>query len=401
MESILNGNPLFHSFFIGGFECASHRLLSGRRLDLLGATGHDKHVKADYQRLHQEGIRVARDGIRWHLIEPSPYRYDFSSVLPMLRAARETNTQVIWDLCHYGWPEDLDIFSPEFTRRFASMVRAFVQVLDAETDLPLFVAPVNEISFFAWAGGESAYLNPFETERPYELKHQLVRAAIAAIEAAWDIDPRVRIVHTDPLINVVHNLARPKEFGIAEYYRQLMFQAWDMIAGRRRPELGGSERYLDIIGVNYYPNNQWMFGETTFHPEKWLDVSDPQYRPFSALVLEVYQRYRRPIFIAETGTESDERPAWLRYMGTEVCDALRLGVPLEGMCLYPILNFPGWGDDRHCESGLWDCVDAQGDRAIHRPLQEELARQQKAIAETLQQLSSAGLTAASETCATP
>ncbi|MFN2492285.1 MAG: beta-glucosidase, partial [Pyrinomonadaceae bacterium] len=158
-------------------------------LDLSAATGHDKHAKADYARLHQQGIRVARDGIRWHLIERSPYRYDFSSVLPMLHAARETGTQVIWDLCHYGWPDDLDIFAPEFVRRFASMVRAFVEVLDGESELPLFVAPVNEISFFAWAGGESAYLNPFETERPHELKHQLVRAAIAGIEAAWDANP--------------------------------------------------------------------------------------------------------------------------------------------------------------------------------------------------------------------
>ena len=120
------------------------------------------------------------------------------------------------------------------------MVKAFVRVLVDETDLPLFVAPINEISFFAWAGGESAYLNPFETERPHELKAQLVRAAIEAIEAAWSIDPQVRIVHTDPLINVVHNLGRPEEFAIAEYYRLLMFQAWDMLAGRRRPDLGGA-----------------------------------------------------------------------------------------------------------------------------------------------------------------
>ena len=109
--------PLFPTFFIGGFECASHQLLDGWRLDLTAATRHDQLVVQDYQRLHQRGIRVARDGIRWHLIEPSPYRYDFSSVLPMLRAARETWTQIIWDLCHYGWPNDLDIFSTGFIKR--------------------------------------------------------------------------------------------------------------------------------------------------------------------------------------------------------------------------------------------------------------------------------------------
>ncbi len=355
--------------------------MSGRRLDLTAATGHDRYAVQDYQRLHELGISTARDGIRWHLIEPQPYHYDFSSVLPMLRAARETGTQIIWDLCHYGWPSDIDIFTPEFIHRFAAMVEAFVHVLNEESDLPLFIAPVNEISFFAWAGGESAYLNPFETERPHELKAQLVRAAIEAIEAAWTVNPRTRIVHTDPLINVAHNLARAEEFAVAEYYRLLMFQAWDMLAGRHRPELGGAEKYLDIIGVTYYPNNPWLCGETSFHPERWLEVSDPQYRALSNLLLEVYQRYRRPIFIAETGTEAHERAGWLRYIGTEVREALRIGVPLEGVCLYPIVDFPGWGDDRHCETGLWGMPDGQGYREICRPLADELFVQHALIEE--------------------
>ena len=374
--------PLFPSFFMGGFECASHQLLSGRRLDLTAATGHDRYAFEDYQRLREYGMAAARDGIRWHLIEPTPYCYDFSSVLPMLRAARETRTQIIWDLCHYGWPNDLDIFSTDFIKRFSSVVNAFVHVLNEESELPLFIAPINEISFFAWAGGESAYLNPFRTDRPHELKAQLVRAAIEGIEAAWSVNPRTRIVHTDPLINVVHNLARPEEFDLAEYYRLLMFQAWDMLAGRRRPDLGGAEKYLDIIGVNYYPNNQWLCGETSFHPERWLEVSDPQYRRLSSLLGEVYERYQRPLFIAETGTESDGRADWLRYVSEEVCDALNLGIPIEGICLYPIVDFPGWGDDRHCETGLWGMANGQGHREVHFPLAAELRTQEKAIENT-------------------
>lgn len=377
------GNLLFPSFFIGGFECASQQLLSGQRLDLIAATAHDRHVIQDYQRLHEHGIKVARDGIRWHLIEPKRYRYDFSSVLPMVRAARETKTQIIWDLCHYGWPNDIDIFSKEFIQRFAGVVKAFARVLVDESDLPLFIAPINEISFFAWAGGESAYLNPFETDRPHELKAQLVRAAIEAIEAAWSICPQIRIVHTDPLINVVHRLDRPEEFAIAEYYRLLMFQAWDMLAGRRRPDLGGNEKYLDIIGVNYYPNNQWLCGETSFHPERWLEISDPQYRPLSDLLKEVYERYRRPIFIAETGAEADARVGWLRYIGSEVREAQDLGVPVEGVCLYPVVNFPGWGDDRHCETGLWGYPSSDGQRELCKPFAEELCLQQDAFAEVI------------------
>ena len=45
--------------------------------------------------------------------------YDFSSFAPMLQAAREEGTQIIWDLCHYGWPVDVSLFSAAFVDRFA------------------------------------------------------------------------------------------------------------------------------------------------------------------------------------------------------------------------------------------------------------------------------------------
>jgi beta-glucosidase/6-phospho-beta-glucosidase/beta-galactosidase len=302
----------------------------------------------------------------------------------MVQAARSTRTQVIWDLCHYGWPDDLDIFSPEFVRRFAAFVKAVVRFICSECDSTIFLAPINEISFFAWAGGESAYLNPFEIERAPELKDQLVRAAIEAIEVAWSINPAIRIVHTDPLINVVHNLDRPEEFQTAEFYRLRMFEAWDMLAGRQRPELGGHEKYLDIIGVNYYSNNQWLCDETSFHPERWLETSDKQYRPLSSLLTEVYNRYQRPIFIGETGTEGTERPGWLRYVCEEVRAAMRDGVLIEGICLYPIIDFPGWDDDRHCETGLWGFADENGHREVYLPLAEELSRQQEELSQLRQ-----------------
>ena len=45
------------------------------RLDLIAGTGHDRLAAADYRQLARHGIRAARDGLRWHLIEASPGRY--------------------------------------------------------------------------------------------------------------------------------------------------------------------------------------------------------------------------------------------------------------------------------------------------------------------------------------
>ncbi|EGH17762.1 hypothetical protein Pgy4_32921, partial [Pseudomonas savastanoi pv. glycinea str. race 4] len=104
---------LFDSFFIGGFECASHRRRDGVRLDLLGSTGHDRWAPEDFAAMAEHGIRTVRDGMRWHLIETSPNCYDWSSFLPMLRAARRQGTQVIWDLCHYGYPAVAQVVKDE------------------------------------------------------------------------------------------------------------------------------------------------------------------------------------------------------------------------------------------------------------------------------------------------
>src|SRR4029078_1396466 len=117
--------PGFKSFFMGGFECSTHRLRSGKRLDLIASSKHDKFAMQDYERLLHRGLRVAREGVRWHLAEPAPGQYDFSCVESIVRAARAPTTQVIWDLCHFGWPDHVEIFKPEFVSSLARFAGAF------------------------------------------------------------------------------------------------------------------------------------------------------------------------------------------------------------------------------------------------------------------------------------
>lgn len=374
-QTYIKDQTLFKSFFIGGFECSSHRIRSGKRLDMLATTQHDKYVVQDYLRLQQLGLLTARSGVRWHLIETSPGHYDFSSVLPMLEAARETGVQVIWDLCHYGWPDDIDIFAPEFIWRFTRFVTAFARLLANETDAIPFLCPMNEISFFAWAGGDKGYINPFQKSLGHDLKQQLGRAAIAGTEAVWDVLPQARIVHAEPAIHIVPDPRRPQDRDKVAAYCQAQYQAWDMISGRLWPELGGDPKYLDIIGINYYAINQWIDEGMT------LNHRHPQYKPFRNILQEIHERYHRPMFIAETGTEGEARADWLNYVGSEVRAAIRAGLPLHGICLYPILNHPGWDNDRYCPNGLWDYVGEKGDREICKPLAHELRRQQRLFAQ--------------------
>lgn len=364
---------------MGGFECSTHRRLDGVRLDLISATMHDKFAFEDYKRLTDIGIYTAREGIRWHLIETKPYSYDFSSVLPVLKAAQEFGVQVVWDIFHYGLPDDLDIFSSAFIKRFAGFARAFAELLNNETDETPFLCPINEISFFSYVGGEKGVFHPYQKRRGAELKRQLIRTTIESIEAVWSVNKETRIVHTDPIINVLPNPLRPESGKIAEDYRLSQYQAWDAISGRIWRELGGDEKYLDIIGINYYPHNQWIVAEDPTNEGIMIERTDKRYRPFRELLKETYERYKRPMFISETGIEDEERSHWLRYVTDEVLAAIQREVDLKGICLYPIVNHPGWVDERHCHNGLWDYADSNGERVIYKPLAEELKESQRKL----------------------
>src|SRR2546423_7418447 len=185
---------IFSSFWMAGFESACHINRTGTRLDMLAATQHDRFGDADYARLRQVGITSVRDTVRWHLVEQRDGSFDFATVDALLRAAERHGIQIVWDLCHYGWLDGLDIFAPEFVDRFARFCRAVARhVREHSSAVPLYT-PVNEISFFAWAAGEVGWFYPYGQGRGGELKRQLIRACIAAIDAIWDVDHRARIV---------------------------------------------------------------------------------------------------------------------------------------------------------------------------------------------------------------
>lgn len=255
---------MFQSFFMGGFECATHQRADRKQIDVIRVTQHDRNAAEDYCLLRQASITTVRDGLRWHLIETQPSVYDWSSFLPMLEVTLDTTTQVIWDLCHWGIPEGLDIFSEAFVTRFAAFAREAARKVfefsGARKGAVPFYCPINEMSFWAWVGGDVRAFAPHREGHGPELKHQLVRASLAAIEAVRAVDPRARFVQAEPIINIVPNAADieiyPHIVEDSRNHAASQYEAWDMLRGDKDEHLGGSADMLDIIGVNYYWNNQ-------------------------------------------------------------------------------------------------------------------------------------------------
>jgi hypothetical protein len=362
------GQGLFEDVFLGGFECSCHRLEDGRRLDLAASSRHTEFADADYARLRNVGISACRDGVSWiHAVRSSDY--DFGRARSMVRAAARHSVRVIWDLMHFGWPDDVDVFSPSFPSQLARYASAFAKWLSSETDQVPFIAPINEMSFLAWAGGDVRCMNPFEAARGVELKAQLVRGCIEAIESIRAVSPGARFLHPEPVINIVPDLERPKTWRRVESDNLLQYQAWAMLTGEQWPSLGGHPKYLDVLGVNFYPDNQFMLDGTT------IPHDDVRYKPLSRMLLEVHQRFRRPMIVSETGSEGAHRAPWLRYVAGQCVAAIRRDCELHGITLYPVVSHPGWLDERHCDNGLWDYADDRGNRPIYEPLARELVRQ--------------------------
>ena len=370
---------MFRSFFLAGFEGSTGYNRHGQWFDQVVATGHDKTVDQDYQNLAELGIRGARETIRWPLVDLGHGRYDFSSVEPFADAAQRHEVEVIWDLFHYGYPQTVDLWSSDFPKRFEDYCHEVGRFIRARMDPPYLFTPVNEPSFLAYAGGEKGLFAPHQQGRGWELKVALVRAAIQGIAALWAASPGARIVNVDPLCRVACPDDRPDLAKAARDFNQrLVFQAWDMLSGRLLPELGGSPAHLDIVGINYYWTNQWEWTAPPLPDGRIppLREDDPRRVSLRELVHSVWQRYGNEVMITETAHIGDQRGPWLLEVAAHSKALLLEGVPLRGVCLYPILGMPEWHEpDVWTPMGLWDPVchrDSPGERLLCAPMHDAL-----------------------------
>jgi len=354
----------FESFFQAGFECSSHRRRDGVRLDLIKATAHDKHALNDYRLCRKYGFTTLRDGLRWHLIGKTPGKYDWSSWLPMLEAAEEAGVQVIWDLFHYGSPDCIDQAAPDFPDRFTEFALAALEVRRSVTSRPPLICPLNEINFISWAVDDGYFPRVGPEQRGW-FKNQLIRTAITASKAIKQHWPKSTIVWAEPLIHIAPHDRRRRTVLAAQRNVQGMYEAYDWILGLERPELGGDPSLVDVLGWNFYPHNQWYFKGPT------IPMGHHEYRPLADMLLEVAERYKKPIFLSETGAEGTGKPSWLHYVCNEVRDALSRGADIRGICWYPVTAYPGWDNSRHAETGLFSTVVADGSRHVDEHLFEE------------------------------
>lgn len=365
---------IFPTFFLSGFECSTFLWKDRGRRDLVAETQHRERAAEDYAILRSLGIAVAREGVPWPLVDRGG-RYDFRSIDPMIAAMNGSQVLPIWDLCHYGYPDDVDPFAADFCDRFARYCRAAARYVTTRVRGPHFFTPINEITFWGFCGGEWGWAAPFGCDRATRLRFRrvLCEAAIAGVRAIRDVDLEARMVHVEPLIQVVPPKDRPDlaDEATHEMVDDACF-AWDVLSGRQHPELGGSPEILDIVGANCYSFGQMEYREQG--PHMALDPRDERIRPLCDMLRDVWERYHRPMIVAETSGLGAGRPAWLKDVMEESMAAVDRGIDLHGICLFPAVDMPDWHTGQWLHNGICDVVDEGGSlrRVPFAPYVQEL-----------------------------
>lgn len=375
------GVPL--TFWMAGFEGADHLNSAGQALHPNRTTGHWARLEDDYAALAAVGIRCVRESVGWRLMAESGQDGE-ERLRAHAEVAARHGIQVVWTLMHYGTPAGVSWETADFPDMFAAHCERIARVLHAIPGPEPVYQPINEISFLSWAVSASSLIHPHLPSSPehgFEVKKMLVRAALRGCDALWSVAPRARILHTDPVVHLVPPPgADEATCQAARFMRECQFQAWDMICGRLEPELGGSPRYLDLLGLNYYHDNQWEF-ETNARLH-W-HLGDPRRLPFEDLADEVWRRYGRPMLIAETGHFGEGRVEWLDDIAASAIRCRARGIPLHGLCLYPVIDRPDWEDaQRWHRAGLWDLPGAESgnlSRLACQPMLERLRHWQRSL----------------------
>ena len=182
---------IFPTFFLSGFECSTFRWKDQGRRDLVAETQHREHAREDYALLRSLGVAVAREGVPWPAVDLGGGRYDFSPIDPFIEAMNAAQVLPLWDLCHYGYPDDADPLDPGFAPRFAAYCRAAAEYVTARVRGPHYFTPINEITFWAFAGGEWGWMAPFERDEATRrrLRLALCGAAIAGVRGIRLVAP--------------------------------------------------------------------------------------------------------------------------------------------------------------------------------------------------------------------
>ncbi|HMC27928.1 MAG TPA: family 1 glycosylhydrolase [Verrucomicrobiae bacterium] len=354
---------------------------TGRTLDEYELTEHYQRWHSDLGLMASLGVRTARYGIPWHKINPARGVWDWSWADQTLEHLLTLRIDPIIDLVHYGLPRWIEgaYLNPQFSELMAEYARRMAERFRGRIHL---YTPLNEPRVTAWYCGKLGWWPP--NRRGWrgfvELMLAICRGIVLTVEALECVDEEILPVHVDAT-----DLYETSDMSLqieADRRQEIVFLALDLMSGRidethsLRSWLlrqGASNADLDwflehkielqLIGINLYP----MFSRKILsRPGGRMRIRMPY---ATADIVErlgklYWQRYRVPIFIAETASVGSvaRRRQWLDESVAAVKRLRDNGVPLIGYTWWPLFALVTWAYRQGThppgfylkQMGLWD-----------------------------------------------
>jgi len=311
------------------------------RQDEVKLIRHDEFLETDYQLMVDIGCVGIRDAARWYISHPKPHVFDWTWLDRVVKAAEKFKLTLYLDLWHYGYPDWLDILSPDAPAHFAEFAEQIAKRYPSRTHYCICSEPTLMVE----RGGQRGGWRPFLRQKdPTPFRQQICRCIIAASQAVLKVRPEAKLILPDPWHATDVN---------SEDWQAAVI---DTVLGRRDPELGGSSELITIIGLNHY--------------------RDSTLPPFHKLILNAKKRWSdKPLWFTETsgppvGWKQEE---WFWWMMAEVRLANQEGADIPVFTWAPAISMYDWVDEtKHLANGIW-VLEADGKRVPNRKMPEAIA----------------------------
>lgn len=337
--------PLELWAFLENSDFVRHKNGSLYRQDEVRLIRHDEFLERDYQLLVDAGCVGVRDAAWWYVSHPAPGIFNWLWLDRVVAAADRYKLKLYLDLWHYGYPDWLDILSPDAPNHFAG----FAREIALRYPCLEYYCVCNEPSLLVEMGGRQGEWGPFlHEEDPSAFRRQVSRMIIEASKAILEIKPDAVLVIPEPW----HATDRiPEEEQAA---------VLDTVMGLRDPELGGSPELVTIVGLNHY--------------------RDSTLPPFHRLLMNAQKRWpTKQLWVTETSGPPTgwQQAEWFWWMLAETRLAALSGVNVPVFTWAPAISMYDWVDETlQLQNGIW-LLDKDGKRLPNGKIVQaiELARQ--------------------------
>jgi hypothetical protein len=312
------------------------------RQDEVRLIRHDEFLDTDYQLLVDIGCVGVRDAARWYVSNPAKGVFDWSWMDRVVAAADRHKLKLYIDLWHYGYPDWMDLMSPEAPEQFAMFAR---EVALRYPSIHYWCV-ANEPSLLLELGGRLGRWQPFQRRKDTTvLRRQIARMMIRASQEILNIKPNDYLIVPEPW-HATDRTPEDKQAAII-----------DTVLGLRDPELGGSDQLVTMIGLNHY--------------------RDSTLPPFHKLIVNAQKRWpNKELWITETSgpPRGWKQSEWLWWMLAETRLAMLEGVHIPVFTWAPVISMYDWVDETvQLHNGVWAIDERDGSRVPNGNMLEAIA----------------------------